>query len=160
MSFVVFLLLLAMTLGGILEGTGALGVVVDKMMSSVKTSGGLIVGVIASCYLMMFGTGNGMLAIIVSACAFRDKFKEMKIQSRVLSRTLEDSATLGIALVPYSMAAVFIVSVLKIDAMTYIPYAFLNFIVPIFSIIYGFTGFAIWKIKDNATSAADKAAKA
>lgn len=145
MYFIVFLLLLAMTLGGILEGTGALKTVVDSLTRVVKGTGGLIVAVVASCYLMAIGTGNGMLSIIVPARAFADKFKEKGIQSRVLSRTLEDSATLGIALVPYSMAAFFIVGVLKVEAMDYIPYAYLNWIVPIFSILYGFTGFAIWK---------------
>lgn len=146
MSFVVFLLLIAMTLGGILEGTGALTVVVDRMTRSVTGPGGLIVATILSCYLMAIGTGNGMLAVIVPARAFDHKYRELGIQARVLSRTLEDSATLGIALVPYSMAAFFIVGVLKIDALEYIPYAFLNWIVPLFSIAYGFTGFAIWKI--------------
>ena len=66
---------------------------------------------------MTIGTGNGMLSIIVPARAFEKKFRDMGIQSRVLSRTLEDAVTLGIALVPYSMAAFFIVGVLKIDAM-------------------------------------------
>ncbi|MFQ9868491.1 MAG: Na+/H+ antiporter NhaC family protein [Bilophila wadsworthia] len=132
MSFVVFLLLIAMTLGGILEGTGALGVVVDRMTRSVTSPGGLILATLVSCYLMTIGTGNGMLSIIVPARAFEKKFRDMGIQSRVLSRTLEDAVTLGIALVPYSMAAFFIVGVLKIDAMQY-PYAFVNWIVPIFS---------------------------
>ena len=153
MSFVVFLLLIAMTLGGILEGTGALGVVVDRMTRSVTSSGGLILATLLSCYLMTIGTGNGMLSIIVPARAFEKKFRDMGIQSRVLSRTLEDSVTLGIALVPYSMAAFFIVGVLKIDAMQYIPYAFVNWIVPIFSLLYGFTGFAIWKIGKDAENA-------
>ena len=153
MSFVVFLLLIAMTLGGILEGTGALGVVVDRMTRSVTTPGGLILATLVSCYLMTIGTGNGMLSIIVPARAFEKKFRDMGIQSRVLSRTLEDAVTLGIALVPYSMAAFFIVGVLKIDAMQYIPYAFVNWIVPIFSLTYGFTGFAIWKINKDAGNA-------
>lgn len=52
MSFVVFLLLIAMTLGGILEGTGALGVVVDRMTRSVTSPGGLILATLVSCYLM------------------------------------------------------------------------------------------------------------
>lgn len=65
MSFVVFLLLIAMTLGGILEGTGALGVVVDRMTRSVTSPGGLILATLVSCYLMTIGTGNGMLSIIV-----------------------------------------------------------------------------------------------
>ena len=70
MSFVVFLLLIAMTLGGILEGTGALGVVVDRMTRSVTSPGGLILATLVSCYLMTIGTGNGMLSIIVPARAF------------------------------------------------------------------------------------------
>lgn len=108
---------------------------------------------------MTIGTGNGMLSIIVPARAFEKKFRDMGIQSRVLSRTLEDAVTLGIALVPYSMAAFFIVGVLKIDAMQYIPYAFVNWIVPIFSLTYGFTGFAIWKInKDAGNSPAESEA--
>ena len=159
MSFVVFLLLIAMTLGGILEGTGALGVVVDRMTRSVTSPGGLILATLVSCYLMTIGTGNGMLSIIVPARAFEKKFRDMGIQSRVLSRPLEDAVTLGIALVPYSMAAFFIVGVLKIDAMQYIPYAFVNWIVPIFSLTYGFTGFAIWKInKDAGNSPAESEA--
>ena len=152
-GFTLVELLIAMTLGGILEGTGALGVVVDRMTRSVTSSGGLILATLLSCYLMTIGTGNGMLSIIVPARAFEKKFRDMGIQSRVLSRTLEDSVTLGIALVPYSMAAFFIVGVLKIDAMQYIPYAFVNWIVPIFSLLYGFTGFAIWKIGKDAENA-------
>ena len=59
------------------------------------------------------------------------------------------------------MAAFFIVGVLKIDAMQYIPYAFVNWIVPIFSLTYGFTGFAIWKInKDAGNSPAESEASA
>ncbi len=145
MSFMVFLLLLAMSLGGILEGTGALETVINSIMGSVKSAFGLVAGVIVSCYLMAIGTGNGMLAIIVPARAFDKKFKEAGIQSRVLSRTLEDAGTLCVPLVPYSMAAFFIMGVLKIDSMQYIPYAFLNYMVPIFSLIYAFTGFAIWR---------------
>lgn len=145
MSFIVFLLLLAMTLGGVLEGSGALGCVVDTLTKSVKGSGGLVLGVILSCYLMIIGTGNGMLAIVVPARAWAKKFEEKGIKSQVLSRTLEDAGTLGVPLVPYSMAAIFISGMLKVDPLVYIPYAFLNFIVPIFSIIYGFTGLFIWK---------------
>lgn len=119
----------------------------------------VILATLVSCYLMTIGTGNGMLSIIVPARAFEKKFRDMGIQSRVLSRTLEDAVTLGIALVPYSMAAFFIVGVLKIDAMQYIPYAFVNWIVPIFSLTYGFTGFAIWKInKDAGNSPAESEA--
>ena len=145
MSFIVFLLLLAMTLGGILEGTGALSCVVETLTKSVKGTGGLVIGVLLSCYLMLIGTGNGMLSIVVPARAWAKKFEKMGIKSQVLSRTLEDAATLGVSLVPYSMAAIFISNMLKIEPVEYIPYAFLNIFVPVFSIIYGFTGFAIWK---------------
>ncbi|MFQ8737888.1 MAG: Na+/H+ antiporter NhaC family protein [Bilophila wadsworthia] len=157
MSFVVFLLLIAMTLGGILEGTGALGVVVDRMTRSVTSPAGIL-ATLVSCYLMTIGTGNGMLSIIVPARALKEVPRHGHPVAGPL-RTLEDAVTLGIALVPYSMAAFFIVGVLKIDAMQYIPYAFVNWIVPIFSLTYGFTGFAIWKInKDAGNSPAESEA--
>ena len=57
------------------------------------------------------------------------------------------------------MAAFFIVGVLKIDAMQYIPYASRQLDRPLFSLTYGFTGFAIWKInKDAGNSPAESEA--
>ena len=65
-----------------------------------------------------------------------------------LSRALEDGGTLTSVFVPWNTCGVFILATLGVGAFEYAPYAILNFIVPIISIIYGITGFTIVKLSD------------
>ncbi|NPV69547.1 MAG: Na+/H+ antiporter NhaC [Firmicutes bacterium] len=143
----VALILAATALGGILERTGVLSVVIDAVLERVRSTGSLIVSVIASCYLVGIVSGNQMLAIILPGRAFKDAFAAREIHARVLSRTLEDAGTLGTVLIPWSTAGLFVYGMLKVPASAYAPYAFLNWIVPIFSVIYGYTGFAIFRTR-------------
>ena len=50
--------------------------------------------------------------------------------------------------VPWNTCGVFILATLGVGAFEYAPYAILNFIVPIISIIYGITGLTITKLSD------------
>lgn len=143
------LILIAAAFGGILEKIGVLSTVVNSLLKKVKSSGGLILSVLISCYLILLVTGNVMMAIILPGRTFKDVFAERGIAPRVLSRTLEDAGTIGGALVPWSVAGLLIFGVLKVPVLSYAPYAFLNWMVPVFSIIYGYTGFAIFKAKAN-----------
>ncbi len=145
----VAMVLLATAFGGILERTGVLSVVVSAVLEKVRSTGSLILSVIASCYLVGAVSGNQMLAIILPGRAFRSAFAERGIHPRVLSRTLEDAGTLGTVLLPWSTAGLFVAGILKISAMQYAPYAFLNWIVPIIAVIYGYTGFAIFKSRNT-----------
>jgi NhaC family Na+:H+ antiporter len=149
MFFSVALMICALILGGVLEGTKVLDTLVNALLKKVKTVGGLIASVLASCYLLLAGTGNVFVSIIVTGRAFSSAFKEKKIESSVLSRTLEDAATVGSPLIPWSLAAIFTSGVLQISPMEFIPFTFLGMLVPIFSIIYGLTGFAIFKEKEE-----------
>ncbi|MGE5484087.1 MAG: Na+/H+ antiporter NhaC [Ignavibacteriales bacterium] len=141
----VALVILATAFGGILERTGVLSVVVSEVLERVRSTGGLILSVIASCYVVGAVSGNQMLAIILPGRAFRDAFAARGIHARVLSRTLEDAGTLGTVLLPWSTAALFVTGILKVSATQYAPYAFLNWIVPVIAAVYGYTGFAIFK---------------
>ena len=49
--------------------------------------------------------------------------------------------------VPWNTCGVFIATTLGVSAGTYAPFAILNYIVPVISIIYGYTGFKIVKDK-------------
>lgn len=141
------LILIAAAFGGILESTGVLSVLIGAVLRRVKKAGGLILSVVISCYLILVVSGNVMMAIILPGRTFKDAFIERGIAPKVLSRTLEDAATIGGALIPWSVAGLLIFGVLKVPVLSYAPYAFLNWMVPIFSIIYGYTGFAIFRTK-------------
>jgi len=147
----VALIMIATALGGILERANVLSTIIDAVLAKVKSTGALILSVIISCYAVLIISGNQMLALILPGRAFKDAFDAKNIHPRVLSRTLEDAGTMAAPLVPWSTAALFTFGILKVSAWSYAPYALLNWIVPIFSIIYGYAGFAIFK-KDGDKS--------
>ena len=48
--------------------------------------------------------------------------------------------------IPWNTCGVFILGTLGVGAFEYAPYAVLNFIVPVISIVYAFTGYTIERI--------------
>ena len=137
-------IMIATSFGGILESSGVLSTVVTALLKKVKRTGDLIVCVILSCYLVAVSAGSGTLSIILPGRTFKSAFEERNIAANVLSRTLEDAATLGITLVPWSVPGLYITGMLHVPTIQYAPYNILCWITPIFSIIFGYTGFAIW----------------
>ena len=68
---------------------------------------------------------------------------------KIYHRALEDGGTLTSVFVPWNTCGVFIASTLGVSVMEYAPFAVLNYTVPIISIIFGFIGFKIIKLKDS-----------
>lgn len=141
----VALIICALTLGGVLERTGTLRVLLAALIRRVRSTGALIAAVLVSCWLMLAGTGNVFVALILPGRAYLPTFVDRGIEPRVLSRTLEDGSTITSPLIPWSLAAIFIVEVLDVPATTYAPYTFFNLLCPLFSILAGITGYAIFR---------------
>lgn len=138
-------LILATALGGILERTGSFEVLTHKIMEKVKTTGALIGSTILSTFLVGFASGEQFLTIILPARTFVNKYKDMGIDTKNLSRCVEAAGTVGINLVPWGVTAVFAASVLGISPMEFIPFAFFVMLVPFINIVFGFTGWTIHK---------------
>ena len=86
------------------------------------------------------------MAHVLTGKLFAPIYREKGISPNVLSRTMEDSGTLGGVLIPWHTNAVYMVGTLGVAYSEYLPYVFLCFIVPVFALIFAFTGFAIWYI--------------
>ncbi len=141
----IMLLISAVTLGGILETTKVLEVLVEATLKWAKNTGRLIIAVLFASYLMTIGTGSQSVAMIIPGRAYASVFKERGLNMKVLSRTVEDGGCLATPLIPWSVHGFYILGILGISAWKYAPYAIFNWIVPVFSIIYGYTGFAVWR---------------
>ncbi|MEH7392774.1 Na+/H+ antiporter NhaC [Bacillus sp. JJ1474] len=139
------LLIIATALGGILEETGSFEILTRKMMAKVKSAGTLISSTILSTFVVAFASGAQFLAIILPARTFVKKYKEMGIDTKNLSRCVEAAGTVGINLVPWSVPAVFAMSILGVSPGEFIPYAFFVFLVPLINILFGFTDWTISK---------------
>ena len=67
---------------------------------------------------------------------FSPAFKAYHLKGQNLSRILEDVGTLGSALIPWNVGAQFAAGVLGVATLEYLPYAFLNWITPIISLVF------------------------
>lgn len=134
---------------GTLAVTGSLDIVLNKLMKSVKSVGGLVVSTIVACITAVFVTSNGQLSILVPGEMFSKTYIKKGLQPKNLSRTLEDSATVVEPIVPWTAAGVYMATTLGVPTLSYLPWAIICYTGVIFATIWGFTGFGIAKIKEG-----------
>jgi NhaC family Na+:H+ antiporter len=149
MQAVIILVILAGALGGSLRATGVLETLVESMLRHVRRTGSLIVAVLASCYTVNLFTGNQALSLILTGQMFLPVFRRRGIDTTVMTRSLEDSGTLSAPLVPWGVAGGFCSQMLGVPTVDYFPYMWFAFIVPVFSIVFGYTGIAVWKAEEK-----------
>lgn len=144
MAQTTYIIILAAIMGGTLMASGVLDVFVKQfLLKVVKGRASLIVSTMVYSYLILAMSGNQQLPVLLGGVTFNDLYDEMNIDRKVLSRTLADTADIGCPLIPWSSATIYITGVLGVTT-AYIPFAFLGFIVPIFTLLFGFTGFFCW----------------
>ncbi|MEK5176146.1 Na+/H+ antiporter NhaC [Heyndrickxia sp. FSL W8-0496] len=139
------LLTIATALGGLLEGTSIFQTLIRPIVKKIKSASSLIVTTIVSTFIVAFASGAQFLAIILPARTFVETYKDLKIDTKNLSRCVEAAGTVGITLVPWGVPAVFAANMLGVGVEQFIPYLFFAFLVPVINIIYGITGWTITK---------------
>lgn len=147
MMYTVSMTIVAMTFGGILEYSGILEVIMNKVLRVVKSTGSLIATTIGTSLFTNMTCSEQYISIVVPSRMFAQTYKDKGLASKNLSRALEDGGTLTSVFIPWNTCGVFIYGTLGVHAFSYAPYAIFNFTVPIISIILAFTGFTIAKIK-------------
>lgn len=135
---------------GTLAVTGSLNIVLNKLMTIVKSTGGLIVSTIISCITAVFVTSNGQLSILIPGEMFKDTYLKKGLEPRNLSRTLEDSATVVEPITPWTAAGVYMATTLGVSTLEYLPWAIICYTGVIFAVIWGFTGIGIKKITKDS----------
>jgi NhaC family Na+:H+ antiporter len=73
------------------------------------------------------------------------------LQHRMLSCCLGEGAALTTGIIPWTTAGAFMAGALGVPTLQYAPYAFLNWINPILSIILSYMGIFILWTKDAQT---------
>lgn len=145
MTSVILIAFSAFAFAGIMTKSGALEVIIEYLLKFVKRTGDLILTTVLSCLTMALVTGNSYLSIIVPGEMFKDTYKMKNLAAKNLSRTLEDSGTVIVPLIPWSSAGVFMAGTLGIPTLSYAPWAVLCYVGFIFAIILGYTGIGIAK---------------
>ncbi|WP_139906027.1 Na+/H+ antiporter NhaC [Clostridium thermarum] len=149
MMSTISLILCAMTFGGIMEKSGFLQVIVEKLLSYARSTGSLVLVTILSCIFTNIVTGDQYLSIVIPGKMYKDEYNRRDLHPKNLSRALEDSGTLTSPLVPWNTCGMFMSGALGVATLAYLPFAFLNWINPIVSVIYGYTGITMTKLEEG-----------
>ncbi|NLL36362.1 MAG: Na+/H+ antiporter NhaC [Fretibacterium sp.] len=146
MSSSVVVVFFAYLFAGQLEFTGTFRTICDSLRTRFigHSKGRFVLSASLTGILTGLGTGNSYLSEIVPGTMYKDLADEMDISRRVLSRTLEDSGTVVVPLIPWSAAGIYMSSVLDVSVAEYAPWAFLCYLGFLTAWFYGFTGIAIW----------------
>jgi NhaC family Na+:H+ antiporter len=139
----IWLIICAMTFGGIMEAAGMLQRITNSILSVAKTDGSLIASTAGTCVIFNVTASDQYLAIVVPGRMFAQEYRNRGLAPENLSRTLEDSGTVTSALVPWNTCGAYHAGVLGVATMSYLPFAFFNIISPLMTVLYGYMG---WKI--------------
>ena len=151
----IWLILCALSFGAVLEHAGMLRRLVQSALAAAKSTGSLIMTVVLSSIGMNVIAADQYIAIVLPGKMYKAEFEKRGLDPKNLSRTIEDAGTLTSPLVPWNTCGAYMAATLGVATFAYLPFAFLNLINPILSVIYGFTGFTIVRIEPKAEADVD-----
>jgi len=148
----VWLIICAQIFGGVVTATGVLRDLMGMVLHFVRGTGSLVASTVATGLFCNVALADQFLSIILTSSMFKDIYSERGYESRLLSRTCEDGATVTSVLVPWNTCGLVQSTVLGVATLTYLPYCFFNLLSPITSIVFAATGTGIRR-KEVATNA-------
>ena len=155
MMFTVSLILCAMIFGGVMEQSGMLNTLAESLLIFAKGTGSLVLVTILSCFLVNILAADQYLSIVIPGRMYKNEFIKRGLHPKNLSRCLEDCGTLTSPFIPWNTCGAYMSTTLGVSPLAYAPYCVLNYINPIVSIIYGFTGFSMEKLEADIITAAN-----
>ena len=140
----IWLIICAQTFGGALTATGQLQDLMRQVLRFVKGTASMVASTVGTSLFCNIAMADQYLSIMLASSMFRDTYREQGYESRLLSRSCEDGATVTSVLVPWNTCGLTQSTVLGVATLTYLPFCFFNYLSPVTSIIVAATG---WKIK-------------
>ena len=152
MMHVTLIAFCAFAFGGIMQVAGMLEVLLQRLVTIANTTGKIVAATVLGSITTAVVTGSSFLSILIPGELFAPIFQRRDLAAKNLSRTTEDSGTVVVPLVPWSIAGVFMAGTLGVETLSYAPWAVMCYLGFVFALLYGFTGFAIApRIRDDET---------
>lgn len=135
----VWLIICAQIFGGVVTATGVLRDVMQMIMYFVRGTASLVASTALTGIFCNVALADQFLSIILTSSMFKDVYRDHGYESRLLSRTCEDGATVTSVLVPWNTCGLVQSTVLGVATLAYLPYCFFNLLSPVTSVIVAAT---------------------
>ncbi|WP_044466801.1 Na+/H+ antiporter NhaC [Staphylococcus caprae] len=134
---------------GIVEKAGCLDVMLETVAKGVKSVGTLILITVVCCLMLVFAAGVASIVIIMVGVLMKEMFEKMDLSRSVLSRTLEDSSTMVLPLIPWGTSGIYYAQQLNVSVGEFFIWTVPCYLCAFIAIVYGFTGIGIKKLSKN-----------
>ena len=131
----IWLILCAMCFGAAMVASKMIESITQMIISLVKSRVSLVSSTVGTGIFLNITTGDQFISIVLNANMYKEAYKEQGFESKLLSRTTEDAATVTSVLIPWNTCGMTQSTVLGVPTLTYLPYCFFNYLSPLMSII-------------------------
>ncbi len=146
----VWLIICAMCFGGVMYGSGMLSAISQIFVRIARRTVSVVGSTVCSGIFFNLTTGDQYISIILTGNLFRQLYDDSNLERRLMSRSIEDSATITSVLIPWNSCGMAQSTVLGVATLTYLPYCIFNLASPLMSIIVAALGYKIYKRDENA----------
>lgn len=148
----IWLIICAMTFGGIMDAIGALSRISQALLQMFHTTFGLFSSTVISCLALNATASDQYLAIVVPGKMFAKAYKDKGLAPENLSRTLEDSGTVTSVLIPWNTCGAYHSGVLGVPVASYFVYAIFNYLSPFMTLLFAAFNIKIKQLTQKTTA--------
>lgn len=145
----IWLILCAMCFGAAMVASRMIESLTQVIVRFVRSRVSLVSSTVGTGIFLNITTGDQFISIVLNADIYKQAYREKGYESRLLSRTCEDSATVTSVLIPWNTCGMTQSTVLGVPTITYLPYCFFNLISPLMSIIVAAIGWRIYQTRQE-----------
>lgn len=135
MATTLVVVIAAFLLAAAMEASGALDLLIGRMLAAVRSVFALIAATMAAGTTMIALTSHGGVTSLVVGGLFQPAYRERGLDAVNLSRSIEDSVTITEPLMPWTVSAVFMATTLGVSTVAYAPWAVFCYGGPFFSLL-------------------------
>ena len=143
----VFLILCAMCYGACMQASGMIAQLAKLLDPFTRKRTGLVASTVVTGTVLNGIVSDQYLSILLTSNIFGDTYRDRGYEPRLLSRTVEDSATVTSPLIPWGSCGMTQATILSVPTLTYAPFCFFNLISPLMSVCIAAIGWKIVKSK-------------
>ena len=145
----IWLVLCAMCFGGVMAGSGMLAALTQLFAKFVYRTASIVASTLATGVFANLLTADQYISIIITGETFRELYAKRGLEARLLSRSVEDTATVTSVLVPWNSCGMTQSTVLGVATLTYLPYCLFNLISPLMSLLVAIVGYKIKRVESR-----------
>ena len=139
----VYLIICAMCFGACMRASGMIADLSRILQPLTHSRAGLVGSTVVTGTALNGIVSDQYLSIILTSNIYRETYEKEGYEGRLLSRSVEDSATVTSPLFPWSSCGMTQATILSVPTMVYAPFCIFNILSPLMSFVIGAIG---WKI--------------